>query len=333
MNLRASMLQMASALVAVCVQPASSEILDEVKVAYFLEWPLPFLAAKASGAYDEALGVTVTWISFETGTAMGEALASGDVQLAVSQGLPPFVAGVSAGQNLQVVDIAALYADHENCVIRADSGIDATNAQDLAGKKASVPLGTAAHYSFLRQMAHFGVDPASIEIVDMAPPEGAVALSHGAVDLACGYGGGLARMLEHGDVLLSGPEKAALGIQVFDVTSAPVSFVSEYSELVAAFLAVTAAANTQWVEAQSEEMLAAIAQQSGMPVDEARAALDGFEFPTIEQQLSAAWLGSTTVEFMKDMADVFVSAGYIDAALPSYDQAVNVGPLQAAADF
>ena len=28
-------------------------------VAYFLEWPMPFLAAKASGAYDEALGMNI----------------------------------------------------------------------------------------------------------------------------------------------------------------------------------------------------------------------------------------------------------------------------------
>ena len=51
----------------------------EITVAYFLEWPMPMMAAKASGAYEEALGMKVNWVSFETGTAMSAAMASGDV--------------------------------------------------------------------------------------------------------------------------------------------------------------------------------------------------------------------------------------------------------------
>ena len=35
----------------------AAKAMDEITVAYFLEWPMPFLAAKASGAYDEALGM------------------------------------------------------------------------------------------------------------------------------------------------------------------------------------------------------------------------------------------------------------------------------------
>ena len=189
----------------------------EITVAYFLEWPMPFLAAKASGAYDEALGMKVNWVSFETGTAMSAAMASGDVQIAVSQGVPPFVVAVSGGQDLQVVDVAVSYSENDNCVVHADLEIDKNSASELTGKKVAVPLGTAAHYGFLRQMDHFGIPLDSLQIVDMAPPEGAAALGQKAVDFACGYGGGLTRMKEYGNVLLTGAEKEELGILVFDV--------------------------------------------------------------------------------------------------------------------
>ena len=106
-----------------------------------------------------------------------------------------------------------------------------------------MPLGTAAHYGFLKQMAHFGVDISTMQIVDMAPPDGAAAIAQGAVDMACGYGGGLVRMKEHGNVLLTGAEKEAVGILVFDVTSAPAGFVAENPDLAAKFLKVTADAN------------------------------------------------------------------------------------------
>jgi taurine transport system substrate-binding protein len=316
----------AAAVMAMGAQSASADI----TVGYFLEWPMPFLASKASGAFDEALGMKVNWVSFETGTAMSAAMASGDVQMSVSQGVPPFVVAASGGQDIQVVDVAVSYSDNDNCVVRADLEIDKDSAGELAGKKVAVPLGTAAHYGFLRQMDHFGIPLDSLQIVDMAPPEGAAALGQGAVDFACGYGGGLGRMKEYGNVLLTGDEKEELGILVFDVTSAPASFIAENGDVVAKFLKVTADANAAWAANPTEEMMAVIAEQSGMDLDAAKAAISTMKFPTVEEQLSEKWLGGNAATFMKGVADVFVTAGSIDSALDSYEDAVNTGPLTTA---
>ena len=201
----------------------------------------------------------------------------------------------------------------------------------MAGKKVAVPLGTAAHYGFLKQMGHFGVDVASMDIVDMDPPDGAAAISQGAVDMFCGWGGSLRRAKEHGNVLLTGAEKTELGILVFDVTSGPAAWVAENEELVSKFLKVTADANAMWAdEANHAKMLPVIAQDAGM--DEAATAetLAGFTFPTVEEQLASTWLGGNAQTFMKGVADVFVEAGSIDGALESYENTVNTGPLAAA---
>lgn len=303
---------------------------DGITVGYFLEWPMPFLAYKADGKYEEALGMPVNWVTFDTGTAMSAAMASGDVQMSVSQGVPPFVVAASGGQDLQVVDVAVSYSENDNCVVAAALEIDKDSAGELAGKKVAVPLGTAAHYGFLRQMDHFGVPLESLQIVDMAPPEGAAALSQGAVDFACGYGGSLTTMKEYGNVLLTGAEKEELGILVFDVTSAPASFIAENSDIVAQFLKVTADANAEWNANQSEEMLAKIAQESGMDLEATRDFIATMEFPSIEAQLSEKWLGGNAAAFMKGVADVFVESGSIDTARDSYEGAINIGPLTAA---
>ncbi|MDE1131669.1 MAG: ABC transporter substrate-binding protein [Ascidiaceihabitans sp.] len=323
----------AAAVMAMTGQSAFADGHGEITVGYFLEWPMPMMVAKASGAYDEALGMKVNWVSFETGTAMSAAMASGDVQLSVSQGVPPFVVAASGGQNIQVVDVAVSYSDNDNCVVRADLEIDASSAGELAGKKVAVPLGTAAHYGFLRQMGHFGIDVASLDVVDMAPPEGAVALSQGAVDFACGYGGGLGRMKEHGNVLLTGDEKEALGILVFDVTTGPADYIAENGDIVAKFLSVTAGANAAWAANPNDETLAIIAGEAGMDMDAAKSAISTMKFPTVEDQLSSTWLGGNAATFMKGVADVFVEAGSIDTALDSYEDSVNVGPLTAASNM
>lgn len=301
----------------------------EITVGYFLEWPMPFQFAKETGMYEEAMGGTkINWVSFDTGTAMSAAMASGDVQISVSQGVPPFVVATSAGQDIQIVDVAVSYSENDNCVVNSALEIDKESASELAGKKVAVPLGTAAHYGFLSQMAHFGVDLASLDVVDMAPAEGAAALAQGAVDMACGWGGALRRMKESGNILLTGAEKEALGILVFDATTAPASFIAEEGELLSQFLSVTAAANAMWAdEANHAKMLPVIAKDAGMDEDATAETLAGFTFPTVEEQLSGAWLGGTAATFMKGVADVFVESGSIDAALESYEGTVNTAPL------
>ena len=334
MKLTKTLSAMAVALAATAPGAFAGGHLSEITVAYFLEWPMPFQAAKVNGEYDEALGVKVNWVSFDTGTAMSAAMASGDVHIAVSQGVPPFVVATSAGQDLQIVDVAVSYADNDNCVVQAELEIDKDSAKELEGKKVGVPIGTAAHYGFLKQMEHFGVDISTMEIVDMAPPDGAAAFAQDNLDMVCGWGGSLRRMKEHGNVLLTGAEKTELGILVFDVTSAPASFVAENPDLVAKFLKVTADANTRWNDGSGvEEMLPIIAKDAGMDVDATKSTMDTFVFPDVSTQLSSGWLGGNAQTFMKGVADVFVGAGSIDSALDTYEGAVNTGPLEAASSM
>lgn len=299
-------------------------------VGYFLEWPMPFEYAKAMGTYDKELGVKVNWRSFDTGTAMSAAMASGDVQIVISQGVPPFVVATSAGQDLQAIAVAVSYSENDNCVVRSDLEITKDNAKELEGKKVAVPLGTAAHYGFLRQMDHFGVDVSKLEVVDMAPPDGAAALAQGAVDMACGYGGGLGRMKEHGNVLLTGKEKEDLGILVFDVISSPATFLAENADLAAKFMKVTEDANAMWNEgSKKDEMIQVIAKDAGQDVETAKKDISTFVFPSVDEQLSKKWLGGGAQAFMKGVSKVFVDAGSIPAARDSYDSAVNTAPLEA----
>lgn len=323
-----------AALALISAAPAAFSQTDEITVAYFLEWPMPFEYGKATGVYEEEMGVTINWVSFDTGTAMSAAMASGDVQIAVSQGVPPFVVAASAGQDLQVLDVAVSYSDNDNCVVADALEIDKDSAKELEGKKVGVPIGTAAHYGFLEQMNHFGVDISTMEIVDMAPADGAAAFAQGSLDMVCGWGGALRRMKEHGNVLLTGAEKEELGILVFDVTSAPADFVAENPELVASFLKVTADMNAMWNSGDHmDEMLPVIAQDAGMELEATRETIETFVFPSVEEQLSEKWLGGGAQKFMLGVAKVFKDAGSIPEARDSYDAAVETGPLTAASSM
>ena len=270
---------------------------DEITVAYFLEWPTPNQVAQIEQAYDEALGLTVNWVAFDTGVAMSAAMASGDVDIAYSQGLVPFANAVTAGVEIQMVGVAVSYAENDNCVVQTDLGIGRDNATDLNGMKVAVPLGTVAHYKMLKQMQYLGVDTDSMEIVDLAPADGAAALQRGDVAMACGWGGGLQRMLEAGNIIMTGAEmEDEIGLKVFDVISVSNAFAENHPDVLIDFLQVTEDANGAYA-ADPDSKLATIAQAAGMDEDGTAASLATFSFPTRDEQLSEAWFGGTVQNF------------------------------------
>ncbi len=326
-------LSVSLAAVALAAQAASAQSPEEITVAYFVEWPLPFEAAKVDGTFEKELGVKVNWRSFDTGVAMSAAAAAGDVQFLISQGVPPFVTATSAGQDLKAIDIAVSYSDNDNCVARTDLEITKDNAAtELAGKKVGVPIGTAAHYGFLKQIAHFGVKPDQLQVVDMAPPDAAAAIAQGNIDVFCGWGGSLARAKEYGNILLTGAEKEELGIRIFDVISVPGAFAAENSDLTAKFLKVLNDQNAAYLAAP-EGFIPVLAKDSGLDEAATREQLAGFTLPTVEEKLSGKWLGGGLQTYLKEVADFFVSTGNIPAALDSYDGAVDADYLKAASEL
>ena len=58
---------LSTAAAALTLSATGALAVDEITVAYFLEWPTPNQYAQATGAYDEALGVKVNWRAFDTG--------------------------------------------------------------------------------------------------------------------------------------------------------------------------------------------------------------------------------------------------------------------------
>ncbi len=302
--------------------------LEELNVAYFLEWPTPNQFEQSNGTYDEELDLTVNWVPFNTGVEMSAAMASGDIDIAFSQGLVPFVGAVSAGQDLKIVDIAVSYAENDNCVARTDLGISRDNATDLNGTTVSVPLGTVAHYKMLKSMQYMGVDTDSFNIVNLDPAEGAAALQGGEVDMACGWGGGLQRMLEAGNILMTGAEmEDEIGLKVFDVTSVRTDFAEENGDVLKDFLRITAEANAAYAS-DPDSRIEAIATEAGMSVEDATSSLSTFSFPSVEEQLGDAWLGGDVPTFMNEVADLFVAEGSLEGKLDDYAATIDTSFLE-----
>ena len=306
-------------------------MLDELNVAYFLEWPTANQVAQAEQTYDEALGVTVNWIPFASGGDMAQAMESGDIDISYSQGLTPFANFVTGGSDLLLVGVAVSYADADNCVANPDLGITAANAAEtLAGQKIYTPLGNVTHFKLLSMLEHLGVDTSTVELIQSeGGPAAVAALDAGEVALACAFGGAVNQMIANGgNLVMTGSEQEAIGIRVFDIISTTGTFAAEHPDVVTGFLQVTEDANVSYND-DREPFIDIIAGAAGMDRESTIALLDAFSFPEKDVQLSEAWLGGTVQQVMKDQMDFFVAQGEIDSALGSYDDFVDTSFLEA----
>lgn len=295
---------------------------DKVTVAYFLEWPTANQVAQIDKTYDKDMGVEVDWRAFGNGNEMTQAMVSGDVDIAYSQGFVPFVVGVTNGAPLKLVGIAVTYAENDLCIVRDDSGITKDNAKELEGKKVATPTGNVTHYKLLRTLSHLGVDPSKVDIVQMNGADAAVALVRGDVVMACAFGGPLDRMKTVGKPLMTGAEQEAAGINTFDVISATDSFAKEHPDLLKKFLAVTDAANAAYKK-DPASTYETVAGAAGMDLDATKAMMANFGFPTNEEQLGQNWLGGGVQEAAKGVAQVMAETGNIDKALDDYSPFVD----------
>lgn len=311
--------------------PISAAVaVDEITIAYFLEWPTPNQVAQLEKTYDKELGVEVHWKSFGSGNDMSAAMASGDVQISYSQGLIPFIVAVSKGLPIKTIGVAVSYAEADNCVVHDNAGLDRSNAamvaKSLKGMKIATPVGNVTHYKLLRTLDYLGVDTADVTIVPVSGGnDAAAAFLSGQVDIGCAFGGPLDKMKEQGSVLMTGAEQSNVGILTFDVISVNNDFAEENPELVTKFMQVTEDANKRFAD-NPTPYWGVLAEASGMKEAGVKGYLGSngsFYFPSKDEQLSAAWLGGNMQILTKGAADFFVAQDIIPKALDSYDSTID----------
>ena len=274
----------ASAIVMAGGIASAAHAADSVNVAFFLEWATPNQIAKVDKAYDEAMGVDVNWTDFSTGVQMTEAMLAGDIDIAYSQGLAPFVTAIQQGAPLKMVSVAVVY-EANDCFVNDTLGITSANASELEGQTVAVPLNTMADFSFRKQMAALDVDISTMTIVDQAPADGAVSLADGSVAMACIFGGASAKAAgEVGTPIMSSDQKTDAGIGSFDVVSVTEKFATENPDLLRTFLQVTEEANQAWTGKTLQ--IKKVSADAGMDFETTKDQMAGFIFPTIAEQQS-----------------------------------------------
>ncbi|MEM7096466.1 MAG: serine/threonine-protein kinase [Actinomycetota bacterium] len=308
---------------------------DDIDVGFFLGWPTPNLAGVADGSFDEAVGAVINWRSFSSGSAMTEALEAGDIDIAYSQGLTPFLTTANAGADIKVVAIAANYGDADNCVAQSALGVTRENAAEtLRGATVVTPIGSTAHFKMLSMMEFLGVDVGSLTVTQATGGVNtAAAFAAGDIDVGCAFGSALVAMQEEsgGALIMTGAElESELALSTYDVVSISTRFGEQQPEAVSAFLRATSAFNAAW-EQDPQRVNGAIAAAAELEdVGEFLAGRTWLSFPSPEEQLSDTWLGGRVAQNMADQLRTFDDLGLLEARIDDFDALVDTTFLQAA---
>jgi len=309
------------------------QALSEVVIG-FQAIPNGEIVAKDLGWHEEALGVDVRWVQFNSGSELNVAVAAGSVDLGLG-GSSTTVAAIAQGVEVDVIWIYDIIGENEALVVREDSPIQ--SVEDLVGKTIGAPFGATTHYHLLVALRLAGVDPDRVTILDMAPSEMRAAWQRGDIDAGFVWEPTLSAMLAlDGRVLVSSKDLAEAGFLTGDIGIVRREFAEKHPDTVVRYLANQVRA-IELIREKPQEAAAAIARQFDLAEEEARRQMDSLVFLSGEEQLSADYLGppgepGEIVKVFVETAQFLVNQGTLPA-LPErtmFDRAVNTRYLREA---
>ncbi|MEZ2331495.1 taurine ABC transporter substrate-binding protein [Mesorhizobium sp. RCC_202] len=285
----------------------------------------PSKVPQADGVYEKATKAAIDWRKFDSGADVIAAVASGSVDIGYV-GSSPLAAAASRELPIQTIFVVGLIGPSEALVARNGAGIE--KVADLAGKKVAVPFVSTTHYSLLAALKHEGVDPKSVQILNLRPPEIAAAFARGDIDAAYVWDPALGQIKTSGKVVLDSSQVAAWGAPTFDAWIVRTDFADKHPEAVRDFVKVTGAAYAQYLAkpgawSVSSPEAGKIAKLTGAKLEEVPELLKGYVFPTLDEQASDKFLGGATVKAVAATSAFLKEQGKIDAVLPDYSKYVT----------
>ncbi|WP_349434768.1 taurine ABC transporter substrate-binding protein [Pararhizobium sp. A13] len=277
----------------------------------------PSRVPQADGTYEKVTGAKINWQKFDGGADVIAAIASGSLDIGYV-GSSPLAAAASRGLGIETIFVVGLISEAEALAVKG-----VTKPEELAGKKIATPFVSTAHYSLLTALKHWNVDPKSLEILNLRPPEIAAAWARGDIDGAYVWDPVLTELKKSATVLATSADVADWGGPTFDAWIVSKDFAEAHPEIVTAFVKVTGDAYASYranpdgwngTSAQAEK----IAKLTGAKQDEVPALLKGYYFPSLEEQAGTGLLGGGTVKAVAETSAFLLEQGKIPSVLPDY---------------
>lgn len=237
---------------------------------------IPLYIAREKGWIEEALaeyGVAVTWNDFESGPPMNESLASGDSDFGVI-GDVPTVSAIAAGQQNEVVAIAAQAADSYAVLVAADS--DIASAAELKGRRIATVVGSTGHNLTQKFLGTAGLSIDDIELINISAGDAATVLANHEVDAVAIWEPNVTRLVDNGVAKIIA-EGTDVGLAGTNTIVARKAFAEANPKIVSVVLEQYARAAAA-IDTLDEETWAKVAEDLSLDVEQVKSILPKYNF-------------------------------------------------------
>jgi taurine transport system substrate-binding protein len=195
--------------------------------------------------------------------------------------------------------------------------------KDLKGKKVATPFVSTAHYQLMVGMKLEGVDPKTVNVMNMRPPEIAAAWERGDIDATFIWDPVLSKIKGKGKVIASSGSIGAKGFPTFDGLVVNAKWAAENEGFVVALIKALAKADNEYRSNVAKwtvdsAQVKAVAKWTKADAKDVPASMALYKYPTMEQQLSAAWLGGGAAKALTSTAAFLKEQGRIQEVKPDY---------------
>jgi taurine transport system substrate-binding protein len=281
---------------------------------------VPLRVLMESGELEKQTGYKVNWRMFGGGGDVIKAMASGDVQMGEA-GSSPVTAAVSQGQDIKLFWILLDIADAESLVARNGSGVN--SVKDLKGKKVATPFVSTAHYQLMAAMKMEGLDAKSVNVMNLRPPEIAAAWERGDIDAAFIWPPVLSKIKGNGKVIASSASIGAKGYPTFDGLVVNAKWAAENEAFMVTFVRLLAKYDDEYRKNSAKwtadsAQVKAIAKWTKADAKDVPSDMKLYKFPSMQEQVSATWLGGGSAKAMANTAVFLKEQGRIQEVKPNY---------------
>ena len=271
-------------------QTMAQEMPEKVTVGY-LNLVNAQLVTKSLGLVSKYMpDVEIEYIKVGGGGDMLRAIAGDQIDFG-GLGNPPTAIGVTRGLPIQGIMVLNMLDYVEAMVVRTDA--DIKSFKDLEGKTLAAPFGSTTHYLLLQALADEGIDPASMQILDLRPNDIALAWSRGDIDAAWFWEPNLDKTVEDGgNIFMTSGIMASRGYPTWDVGVVMTEFAEEYPHLVEAFVKAECEGIDYWL-GNPEDTAKIIAKELELPLADATRMMKGTGMVPCNEQLTSQYIGTS----------------------------------------
>jgi sulfonate transport system substrate-binding protein len=261
-NIAGRLLAAAIAVAGLIGTAAAQDTLTEYKIG-FQKTGLPVIAQR-QGTIEAALadqGIKVTWVEFQAGPPLVEALNVGSIDAGWVGDAPP-IFGQSAGANL--VYVAALPSNGDGEAVFVKDGSPIKSLADLKGHKVGVGKGTSANNLLVAAVESAGLAYTDIEPVYLSPADASAAFASDSIDAWVVWDPFFAIAETQNKVNVLVRSSDILKVNTYFLANG--DFAKAHGDVLSKTVAALGDA-AAWADAHRDEVAAALHEVTGVPLE------------------------------------------------------------------